>query len=101
MIPGEMFVSNYGNGDFLSVHHDQNKGNIAVTFSLNTDWHPTYGGILHFCDKDKNIYKSISPNNGSVNIFKINQEVGIDHFVSQVVVDKSRYSLIVWYNIIN
>jgi hypothetical protein len=101
MIPGEMFVSKYTNGDFLSIHHDKTKGDIAVTFSLNTEWHPTYGGILHFCDNDQNIYKSISPKNGSVNIFKINQEVGIDHFVSQVVVDKNRYALSVWYNIIN
>ena len=101
LIPGEMFISNYGKDDFLNVHHDIKKGDISITFSLNDNWDCTYGGILHFCDKERNIYKSISPNPGSVNIFKINTEKGIDHFVSQVIVNKNRYTLTSWYNIIN
>jgi hypothetical protein len=101
LIPGEMFISNYGKGDFLNVHHDIKKGDISVTFSLNDNWDCTYGGILHFCDKERNIYKSISKTQGAINIFKINIENGIDHFVSQVVVNKNRYTLTAWYNIIN
>lgn len=97
---GEIFLSKYGKDDFLSLHHDIKKGNISVTFSLTYDWHPTYGGILHFCDNDNNIYKSISPKLGSLTIFKIDQEHGINHFVSSVNVNKNRYTLTTWYSII-
>jgi hypothetical protein len=100
MIPGEIFLSNYGKDDFLSTHHDINKGDISVTFSLTYDWDPTYGGILHFVDDDNNIYNSIIPKLGSVNIFKLNQKKGLNHFVSTINVNKNRYTLTAWYNII-
>jgi len=100
LIPGEIFLSNYGKDDFLSVHHDKNKGDLSVTFSLTYDWDPTYGGILHFCDEDKNIYKSIVPKLGSVNIFKLDPKNGIQHFVSSVNVDKNRYTFTAWYYIV-
>jgi hypothetical protein len=98
---GESFLSNYSKDDFLSLHHDIKKGDIAVTFSLTYNWHPTFGGILHFCDENKNIYKSVVPSLGSVNIFKLDPNNGIDHFVSCVNVDKHRYTYTVWYNIIS
>jgi Rps23 Pro-64 3,4-dihydroxylase Tpa1-like proline 4-hydroxylase len=94
---GESFLSLYTKDDFLSLHHDIQKGDIAVTFSLTYDWHPTYGGILHFCDKNQNIYKSVVPKLGSVNIFKLDPENGIDHFVSCVNVQKNRYTYTAWY----
>jgi Rps23 Pro-64 3,4-dihydroxylase Tpa1-like proline 4-hydroxylase len=98
--PGEIFLSNYSKDDFLSIHHDKNKGDLSVTFSLTYDWDPSYGGILHFCDEDKNIYKSIVPKLGSVNIFKLDPENGIKHFVSCVNVEKNRYTLTAWYYIV-
>jgi hypothetical protein len=98
--PGEVFLSSYSKDDFLSLHHDKNKGDLSVTFSLTYDWDPTYGGILHFCDEDKNIYKSIVPTLGSVNIFKLDPQDGITHFVSCVNVDKNRYTLTAWYYIV-
>jgi Rps23 Pro-64 3,4-dihydroxylase Tpa1-like proline 4-hydroxylase len=97
---GEIFLSNYGKDDFLSIHHDIKKGDITATFSLTYDWHPTYGGLLNFCDENNNIYKSITPNLGSVNIFKLDETNGIDHFVSTVNVNKNRYTISAWYNII-
>ena len=93
IIPGEIFLSNYGKDDFLSTHHDINKGDISVTFSLTYDWDPTYGGILHFCDDKNNIYNSIVPTLGSINIFKLDKKNGLDHFVSTVNVNKNRYTL--------
>ncbi len=99
LIPNEVFVSNYSKGDFLSMHHDKKKGDIAVTFSLTCNWHPTYGGILHFCDDDNSIFKSVVPDTGSVNIFKLNEETGLNHFVSCVCVNKNRYMLTAWYSI--
>ncbi len=98
---GESFLSNYGKDDFLSLHHDINKGDIAVTFSLTYDWHPAFGGILNFCDENKNIYKSVVPCLGSVNIFKLDPTNGIDHFVSCVNVCKNRYTYTAWYNVIS
>ena len=101
MIPGEVFLSNYKKNDFLSLHHDINKGDIAVTISLSYDWDPVYGGILHFCDDEKNIYKSVVPKLGNINIFKLDPNKGIDHFVSPVNVDKNRYTLVAWYYLVN
>ena len=99
--PREVFLSNYGKNDYLSLHHDINKGDITVTISFTYDWDPVYGGILHFCDDDKNIYKSIVPKLGNINIFKLDLSKGIDHFVSTVNVDKNRYTLVAWYQYID
>lgn len=96
--PREIFLSNFGKDDFLTLHHDINKGDIAVTISFTYDWDPNYGGILHFCDDKKNIYKSVVPKLGNINIFKLDPDNGIDHFVSRVTVDKNRYTLVAWYS---
>ena len=102
LIPKEIFLSNYSKDDFLSIHHDIQKGDISVTFSLTYDWYPAYGGILHFCDNEKkNIFKSILPCLGSVNIFKLDPENGLNHFVSCVNVNKNRYTLTAWYDVRN
>lgn len=92
----EVFLSCYGKDDFLSIHHDIKKGDLAVTFSLS-EWSPVYGGILHFCEKDV-IFKSISPVAGNVTIFYLDPEHGLDHFVSPVCVDKNRYTITAWYS---
>ena len=99
--PKEVFLSNYGKNDFLSLHHYINKGDIAVTISFTYDWDPNYGGILHFCDDEKNIYKSVVPKLGNMNIFKLYPDHGIDHFVSRVNVDRNRYTLVAWYSYID
>jgi len=95
--PGEMFVSKYTKGDFLATHHDKNKGKITTTFCLTDNWDPNYGGILHFCDKDGQIYKSIVPKMGNLCIFRLVKEKQMDHFVSEVRVDKNRYMVSAWY----
>jgi len=99
LIPNEIFFSNYGEGDYLNLHHDIKKGDIAVTISFTYDWHPTYGGILHFVDDDNNIFKSIIPRAGDLNIFFLEPEKGLNHFVSNVVVNKNRFMVSSWYNI--
>lgn len=99
IVPNEIFISNYGKDDFLSIHHDIGKGDISATFSLTEDWNPSWGGVLHFCDESKNIYKSISPQLGSLNLFRLDAEFGLDHFVSAVAVNRNRYTLTAWYTI--
>ena len=99
IVPNEIFISNYGKDDFLSIHHDIGKGDISATFSLTEDWNPSWGGVLHFCDESKNIYKSVSPQFGSLNLFRLDTEFGLDHFVSAVAVNRNRYTLTAWYTI--
>jgi Rps23 Pro-64 3,4-dihydroxylase Tpa1-like proline 4-hydroxylase len=99
IVPKEIFISNYGKDDFLSIHHDIGKGDISATFSLTEDWNPAWGGVLHFCDASRNIYKSISSQFGSLNIFKLDENAGLDHFVSTVSVNRNRYTLTAWYSV--
>lgn len=98
LIPGEIFMSNYGENDFLNMHHDKAKGDIAVTISFTYDWNPTYGGILHFTDANNNIYKSVVPKEGDINIFLLEPGKGLNHFVSTVTTNKNRYMISSWYS---
>jgi len=98
LTPNEMFLSKYEKDDFLSIHHDIKKGDISVTCSLTDDWDVSWGGILHFCN-ETGIYKSISPKLGTLNIFKLDPENGLDHFVSNISVNKARYTFTAWYTI--
>ena len=100
IIPAEIFISNYGKDDFLSIHHDIGKGDISATFSLTADWNPAWGGVLHFCDLSNNIYRSICPKYGSLNLFRLDETAGLDHFVSAVVVNRNRYTITAWYNVL-
>jgi Rps23 Pro-64 3,4-dihydroxylase Tpa1-like proline 4-hydroxylase len=98
--PNEIFLSDYCKNDFLSQHHDSGKGDIAVTLYFTYDWDPVYGGILHFCDENNDIYKSIVPRLGSLNIFHVSGQEKKNHFVSHVTVNKHRIGLSVWYTIL-
>jgi Rps23 Pro-64 3,4-dihydroxylase Tpa1-like proline 4-hydroxylase len=93
-----MFLSKYEKDDFLSVHHDIQKGDISVTCSLTEDWDVSWGGLLHFCNEE-GVYKTISPKMGTLNVFKLDPENGLDHFVSMVNVNKPRYTFTAWYTI--
>ena len=99
LIAEETFVSSYGKDDFINMHHDKKKGDLAVTISLSLDWHPTYGGILHLCDNDS-IINSVCPKWGSLFLFFLDPQDGMKHFVSSVTVQKNRYTLIAWYTIV-
>ena len=98
LIPNEMFLSKYEKDDFLSVHHDIQKGDISVTCSLTNEWDVSWGGLLHFCNEE-GIYKTISPRIGTLNVFKLDPENGLDHFVSMVNVQQPRYTFTAWYSI--
>jgi hypothetical protein len=100
LTPNEMFLSKYSKDDFLSVHHDIKKGDISVTCSLTDDWNVAWGGILHFCN-ETGIYKSISPSIGTLNIFKLDPNNGLEHFVSMVSVNKTRHTFTAWYTIVS
>lgn len=98
---GETFVSKYERGDFLTIHHDKNKGSYAFILSLTKDWCPAYGGLTHFYDSESNtIYKTLVPCFNTLTIFKLSPEKQIDHFVSEVTGPNSRITYTGWFNVI-
>ena len=96
----EMFTSMYTEGDFLSMHHDKDKGDYTFILNLTDDWSPAHGGLTHFWDsKQKKVYLTSVPEFGSLTIFKLDKSVQMDHFVSMVVAPKNRYAFTGWVNV--
>ncbi|MCJ7637422.1 MAG: 2OG-Fe(II) oxygenase [Nitrososphaeraceae archaeon] len=93
---GETFASKYERDDFLTLHHDKNKGDYTFILSLSENWNPVHGGITHFV-KNGNIYKSISPKFNMLTIFKLTPEHQMDHFVSRVVGPGERLAYTGWF----
>jgi len=95
----ETFFSKYENGDFLSVHHDKNKGDYAFILQLTKEWNPSHGGMLHFYDvKTNNVYKTVNPILNNLTIFKIKDVENTDHFVSMNVGKSSRFAFTGWFS---
>lgn len=94
----ETFVSKYVKNNFLTVHHDKNKGNYTFILSLTKDWNPVHGGLTHFCDSEGNIYKTVTPRFNNLIIFKLSPERQMDHFVSQVCGPNVRYAYTGWFS---
>jgi hypothetical protein len=78
LVLDEMFFSVYEPGDFLSTHHDKNKGDVAFVLNLTKNWRPEYGGVFH-CNGEY-----VTPEFNSLMFFEIPDEEGIEHFVSEV-----------------
>jgi len=97
LIANELNIAYYSKGDFINVHADQNKGDIAITLSFTDDWHPAYGGNLHFLDENLNIIETVVPSLSTLCIFRIIENKSL-HFVSRVNVDKNRFMISAWYS---
>ncbi len=96
----EFFASKYQQGDFLSMHHDNNKGDYTFVLSLTSDWNPSHGGLTHFWDdKNKEVYKTVTPSFGSLLLFKLDDLKQMDHFVSIVTTQKRRYAFTGWITV--
>ena len=98
--PGELFSSRYRAGQFLSPHHDHNKGKIGFVLSLSNDWKPQDGGLLHFMKDDySTITKVVQPIFNRLVMFDIATRNGVPHFVSHVVpgCKKHRISVTGWF----
>lgn len=98
---GEFFASRYRQLQFLSPHHDLNKGKIGFVLSLSKNWRPEWGGNLHFMEKDyKTITKVVVPSFNTLVLFDIPSRSGVPHFVSQVAARASdnRISITGWLN---
>lgn len=97
----EFFASRYRQLQFLSPHHDLNKGKIGFVYNLSKNWRPEWGGNLHFLEDDyKTITKVIIPSFNTLVLFDIPTQSGVPHFVSQVAarVPNKRISITGWFN---
>ena len=95
----ETFLGKYDEGSFLSIHHDQTKGEYGFVLNLTKEWKCTYGGLLNFCDEHGKVYHVESPAFNSLLIFNIPEDhtVRRDHFVSEVVVPRTKWSFTGWF----
>jgi len=93
----ETFISEYRQGDFISVHQDGGMGDLAFIFNLTKNWRPEYGGLLHMEQKD-GTYVSVNPEFNSLVIMEL-PEGGANHFVSEVTkyAPNSRIAISGWY----
>ncbi len=97
LLSNEVNISYYSKGDYINVHADQGKGDIAITLSFTDEWHPSYGGNLHFLDTDLNITEVLVPSLSTLCVFRIIKGESL-HFVSPVTVDKNRFVISAWYS---
>lgn len=97
---GEFFASRFSANHFLAPHHDHEKGKIATVLNLSKKWHPSWGGCLHFMDKNyENVVRHVQPSFNKLSIFDIPTANGIPHYVSHVVplCKSKRISYTGWY----
>tara|TARA_B100000700_G_C15030586_1_gene850280 strand:- start:1984 stop:2679 length:696 start_codon:yes stop_codon:yes gene_type:complete len=92
-------ATRYIAGNFLTRHDDvvESEGRrIAYVFSFNENWHPDWGGLLHFFNKQGQLMRTITPQNNVLTLF----DVTIPHSVSYVTpfAGNARYSLTGWFN---
>ena len=97
----EVFSSRFVGSQFLSPHHDLNKGKIGFVYSLTRDWKTQYGGNLHMMEYDyKTVTRIVTPKYNRLTMFHIPSADGIPHFVSHVVpiVRTKRLSITGWFS---
>jgi len=87
----------YSAGHFLLVHDDEvpvENRRVAYVINLTRDWRPDWGGLLHFCDENRNIVETFYPHFNSLSVFLVPQ----DHFVSYVppYAKGERYAITGW-----
>lgn len=95
----ETFASKYVRNDFLTIHHDKSKGDYTFILSLSKDWNPVHGGLTHFCDINKNVYKTETPKFNNLIIFKLDPKHQMDHFVSRVCGPNARFAYTGWFKV--
>ncbi len=81
----ETQITRYSAGSFLKEHTDHSPDNpyvrnSAFIIGFTKSWSADWGGNLNIFDKNYGIYRCLSPQFNSVNIFKVPRK----HFVSQV-----------------
>jgi len=100
---GEVFSSRYTSGQFLSPHHDIDKGKFSLVYSLSKNWKPEWGGNLYLLEDDwVTIKKCILSSYNRLALTLMNSPIqgkkGTPHFVSQIAngVTEPRLSITGW-----
>jgi len=96
---GEFFASEFTPGQFLSKHHDREKGKLSMVYGLSKDWDPSFGGNLYILHDDwKTIETVVQSGFNRLSLMGIPDDNGKPHFVSQVAngVTKRRLSITGW-----
>lgn len=91
-------ATRYRRGDFLTRHIDNIPGEtrrIAYVLGFTEDWHPDWGGLLQFFEKDGTPMRSWSPACNSLTLFdvdKVHSVTSVAQFAA-----KNRYSITGWF----
>lgn len=95
----EILAARYTGGDFLMMHDDTQKAErrAAFVFNLSRGWHPNWGGLTHFLDRDGSVTDTYVPTYNSLTIFT----VPVLHLVSNVMpfAPRPRYSITGWLTV--
>ena len=91
-------ATRYRRGDFLTRHIDNIPGEtrrIAYVLGFTEGWHPDWGGLLQFFEKDGTPTRSWSPAFNSLTLFNVDKV----HSVTSVAqfAAKNRYSVTGWF----
>jgi len=95
----EVLAGRYSGGDFLMMHDDTQKPErrVAFVFNFSKGWHPDWGGLTHFLERDGTITESYVPTYNSLLMFA----VPVLHLVSYVMpfAPRPRYSITGWLTV--
>lgn len=92
----EVLAARYTGGDFLMMHDDFQKPErrAAFVFNLTEGWHPDWGGLTHFVERDGTIAETYVPTYNSLLMFTVPKL----HIVSYVMpfAPRPRYTVTGW-----
>ena len=77
------FTSKYEEGDFLSIHTDENHGRVAFVYQITKDWLPQNGGLFQRLPDWINIDKTVVPQFNQLTLFDVSGQ-GVPHMVTSV-----------------
>ena len=93
-------ATRYRRGDFLTRHIDNIPGEtrrIAYVLGTTDDWHPDWGGLLQFFQKDGTPTTSWSPTINSLTLFDVNKVHSVTYVTPFAA--KNRYSITGWFRV--
>lgn len=94
----ESQFTRYTAGQYLTRHRDTldgNKRQLAFVLSLSKQWHPDWGGLLHFYEEDGEVQEVWTPRFNTLQLFHIKQIHGVS--LVAPCAPHGRYSLTGWF----
>ena len=91
-------ATRYRRGDFLTRHIDNIPGEtrrIAYVLGFTENWHPDWGGLLQFFEKDGTPTRSWSPAFNSLTLFDVDKVHSVTSIAPFAL--KNRYSITGWF----